>query len=297
VRRLLAGAGALALIFGAAVIALGASGPQPTATPLPSTTPSASPSASFGPVLLSADQIMINAEQATRRHTKPNFTTYQMHEVFVHHGVRQEFDYRVWYRYDGAGLMQLTTKDRHGRAETHFGYPFPSAPDNDILLYATPDPALTPPPTPSPGPLASGATAPPVINRQPVVGDRYYSVKLAGVEIYNGKAVYHLSMHALRDERAHPWKELWVDVNTFDVWKAHANASGSTGPAEGTLDATVEFAPVGSYWLVQYAAGDGQVHFGPFGDSGHYEYTFHDFGFPPSIPDWYFDPKQFKHHT
>jgi hypothetical protein len=307
VRRLFAATGAATLIVASAVVAFGATAPQLAATPKPSTTPSESPSPSpspsptqpilLGVPSLSADQIMINAEKATRLHAKPNFITYQMHEVFVHHGSRQEFDYRIWYRYDGAGLMQLTSKDRYGRAETHFGYPFPSSPDNDILLYATPDPALTPPPTLPPTPLVSGATMPPVINREPVVGDRYYSVKLAGVEIYNAKPVYHLTMHALRDERAHPWKDLWIDMTTFDVWKAHANASGSQGPAQGNLDATVEFAPVGQYWLVQTAVGDGALHLGPFGDSGHYEYEFYDFGFPASIPDWYFDPKQFKKHT
>jgi hypothetical protein len=157
-KPLFARAGAIALVLAAAVVAFGASAPRPTATPMPTSTSSASPTPTPTPTILlgvpslSADRIMINAEKATRAHAKPYFVTYQMHEVFVHHGARQEFDYRVWYRGDGAGLMQLTSKDRYGRAETHFGYPFPSSPDNDILLYATPDPALTPPPTPSPSP-------------------------------------------------------------------------------------------------------------------------------------------------
>ena len=293
-RNFIAAAGLAALTLAAAAVAVGA--PTPTPRPTPTATPTPTPT----PVQveeLSADQIMINAEKATRAHQHPYFITYQMHELFDHHWQREEYDYRVWYRGDGKGLMQNISKDRNGRAETYFGYPFPSAPDNDILLYATPDPALTPPPTSTPGPLPSGRTPPPVLTVQPVVGDRYYSVKLVGIEDYNGKPVYHLAMHALRDERAHPFKDLWVDTTTFDVWRAHAHASGSKGPGNGTLDAFVEFEKVGSYWLIAHAIGDGEVHVGPFGDSGHYEYTFHDFGFPPDIPAWYFDKNEFKHHT
>ena len=298
-RRFIASACLSALVLAAAALALAAP-PTPTPTPTataPVSSPSPAPSVSPAPVELeeiSADQIMINAEKATRAHLHPQYMTYQMHEIFVHHWQREEDDYRVWYRADGKGLMQNISKDRAGRAETYFGYPFPSAPDNDILLYATPDPQLTPPPTSTPGPLASGATAPPVLIVQPVIGDRYYAVKLVAIEVYNGKPVFHLSMHALRDERAHPWKDLWIDTTTFDVWRAHAHASGSKGPGTGTLDAMVDFAQVGNYWLIAHAVGDGEVHVGPFGDSGHYEYTFHDFGFPDSIPDWYFDAKQFK---
>jgi len=154
----------------------------------------------------------------------------------------------------------------------------------------------SPPPTSTPGPVPSGHTPPPVIAVQPIVGDRYYAVKLVAIEDYDGKPVFHLAMHALRDERAHPWKDLWVDTATFDVLRAHAHASGSKGPGVGTLDAMVEFEQVGPYWLISHAVGDGDVHVGPFGDSGHYEYTFSDYGFPDNIPDWYFDPKQFKRH-
>ena len=267
---------------------------SPTGSPTPTPTPT--PPIILGVPMLSADQIMINAERATRAHAKPYYITYQMHEIFVHHGQREAFDYRVWYRADGKGLMQNIYKNRWGQAETYFGYPFPSSPDNDILLYATPDPQSTPPPPASPRPLPSGASPPPIISHEPVVGDRYYSVKLAGIEDYNGKSVYHVLLKPLRDERAHPWKDLWIDVTTFDVWKAHAHATGSKGIAQGSLDALVEFSRIRNYWLVSNATGDGELHVGPLGDSGHYEYTFSNFGFPETIPEWYFDPKAFKHH-
>lgn len=294
-RRLIAAAALAALTLTTAVLATAAPSPtpRPTATPTPTPTPVPTP---VEVEELSADQIVINAQKATRAHQHPYFITYQMHEIFVHHWQREESNYRVWYRGDGKGLMQGINRDRFGRAETFFGYPFPSAPDNDILLYATPDPALTPPPTSTPGPRPSGATPPPVLRVQPVVGDRYYSVKLVGIEDDNGKAVYHLSMRALRDECVHPWKDLWVDIKTFDVWRAHAHASCPKGPGRGTLDALVDFQQVGQYFLVAHAVGDGEIRLGFVGDSGHYEYTFSDFGFPSDIPEWYFDAKQFKQH-
>ena len=217
-----------------------------------------------------------------------------MHEIFDHHGKRHEYDYQVWYRNDGKGLMQNLAPGRRGAHETFFGYPFPSAPDNNILLYATPPPVSTPPPpvgTPAPG---SGAA--PVISHEHVAGDRFYVVSYAGLENLNGHTVHHLTLRPVSDEKKHPWRDLWVDVDTFQVWKAHADAAGNSGPLSGRAVADVEFAPIGNYWLVKQATADGQGRFGIISDSAHYEYYFSDFGFPNTLPDWYFDEAEFDKH-
>lgn len=222
-----------------------------------------------------------------------------MHEIFVHHGKPYTYDYHVWYRTsDGAGLMQNAVSDRYGHHEQRFGYPFPSSPDANFLLYETPPPTAMPAHFPSPAPLASGQTSPPVLVVAPVTASRYYTVSMVGIEDYQGHPTYHLALQPLPDvdQRAHPWKDLWVDTQTFEVWKAHADASGSKGPASGSIDATVEFEPVGPYWLIAQATGDGEVHLGFISDSGHYEYYFSGFDFPNTLPDWYFDPKLFRHH-
>jgi len=262
-------------------------GARPTHSPSPH--PSPSPQSTLTP-----DDIFHKAIAATRNNPDPPYITYMMHEIFVHHGRTFTYDYRVWYRTDGKGLMQSASPTRNGQAETRFGYPFPSAPDNNILLYATPPPPSSPPPgpigTPAPG------TAPPLLGVQPIVADRYYDVSLLGLEDYEGHPVYHLGLRAVRDEDQHPWKDLWIDVRSFEVWKAHASASGRRGPMTGSIDFSVVFAPVGPYWMVASAVGDGEGHFGFIGDSGHYEYAFSDFGFPATLPDWFFDPKAFYHH-
>src|SRR5579864_3050331 len=206
---------------------LGAGSPRSSVRP--TATASARPSPTPRPLeSLTPDEILGRTETVLRSNPDPNYIAYTMHEVFVHHGARHEYTYHVWYRNDGKGLMQSTTPGRRGKPETFFGYPFPSAPDNNILLYATPAP-VSPPPAPvgSPPP---GYTPPPLLSNEIVHGDRYYIVSFVGIENYQGHQVYHLSLRAVRDERTHPWKDLWVDTRSYQVWKAHADALGSVGP-------------------------------------------------------------------
>ncbi|MBV8163704.1 MAG: hypothetical protein JOZ91_05510 [Candidatus Eremiobacteraeota bacterium] len=262
--------------------------PTPYAFPSPSPSPTPTPKESLTP-----DQILERTEEALRGNPDPPYITYKMHEIFVHHGKTHEYDYQVWYRSDGKGLMQNLAPGRRGKNETFFGYPFPSAPDNNILLYATPPPQTTPPP-----PIGTSATgsAAPVISHEHVTGDRYYIVSYDGLENYRGKTVYHLALRAVKDEQKHPWTDLWVDIDSFQVWKAHGDASGSSGPLTGRAVVDVEFAPIGNYWLVKQAAADGEGRLGPISDSGHYEYYFSDFGFPNTLPDWYFNEADFDRH-
>ncbi len=291
----------LAMLAAVALVTLAASGDltasavaspgKATARATPSPTPSPSPSPLES---LTPDEILGRTETALRANADPPYIYYKMHEVFVHHGRRYQFDYQVWYRNDGKGLMQNVVTNRDGTHETFFGYPFPSAPDNNILLYATPAPVTTaPPPVGTPAP---GTTAAPLLSSQSVHGDRYYDVALAGIEAYQGHQVYHLKLRPLQDPKRHPWTDLWVDTRLYEVWRAHADAMGSSGPLVGRAVADVEFAPYGNYWLVKQASADAQGHIAIFSDSGHYEYYFSDFGFPNTLPDWYFDQKAYGEH-
>jgi hypothetical protein len=265
-------------------LASASSSPTPPPTPIP--TPKES---------LTPDEILSRAEATLRANPDPPYITYKMHEIFVHHGKTHDYNYQVWYRSDGKGLMQNLAPGRRGRNETFFGYPFPSAPDNNILLYATPAPTTAPPPpvgTPAPG-----STHVPVVEQVHASGDRYYVVSYAGLESYENHPVYHLTLRAVIDPNKHPWRDLWVDTTTFQVWKAHADAGGSSGPLSGHAVAYVEFAPIGNFWMVKQATADGEGRFGFISDSAHYEYYFSDFGFPNTLPDWYFDEAQFDKHN
>jgi hypothetical protein len=283
---------AAALICIVAATGYGHASTAPHSPARPSPSPRPSPSA-LEP--LSANEILERTEDAVRGNPDPPYIYYKMHEVFVHHGRHYEFDYQIWYRSDGKGLMQNVVPNRNGTYETFFGYPFPSAPDNNILLYATPAPVTTPPP-PVGSPLP-GSSAP-LIASQTVRGDRYYDVALAGIESYEGHEVYHLTLRPIADPQRHPWTDLWVDTHSYEVWRAHADATGRAGPLVGRAVADVEFAPIGNYWLVQQASADAQGHIAIFSDSGHYEYYFSDFGFPNTLPDWYFDQNAYgQHHS
>ena len=252
---------------------------------------------SASPPALDALTVLRNAENVARANPDPNYTVYDMHEIFIHHGHQFMYDYHVWYRADGKGLMQNDATDRNGHHEQHFGYPFPFAPDINILLYATPAPTVAPLVIVTPSPGAS-STAPPLIGVQAVTASRYYTVDLVGIEDYQGHPVYHLGLTPLAgvDEKSHPWKDLWVDTATFEVWKAHARASGSSGPLTGVIEGTAEFQPVNGYWLLSHVTGYGEGHIAFISDSGQYEYFFSGFDFPNSLPDWYFDPALFRHH-
>ena len=127
-------------------------------------------------------------------------------------------------------------------------------------------------------------------------GDRYYVVSYGGLEMYGTRPVYHLKLRPVKDEQHHPWKDLWVDIDSYQVWKAHGDAGGSTGPLSGHATVDVEFAPIGNYWMVRQAMADGEGRFGFISDSGHYEYYFSDFGFPNTLPDWYFNEADFNRH-
>lgn len=242
--------------------------------------------------------ILRNAEAAARANADPQYTVYDMHEIFIHHGRQFAYDYHVWYRSDGKALMQNAAPDRNGRHEQRFGYPFPFAPDINILLYATPPPTPEPAVIAVPSPGASGNTPPPIIGVQVVTANRYYSVTLVGLEDYQGHSVYHLALLPQPgvDEKSRPWKDLWVDAQTFEVWKAHARASGTEGPLTGVIEGTAEFEPVNGYWLLAHVTGYGQGHALFISDSGQYEYYFSGFDFPITLPEWYFDPGLFRHH-
>src|ERR1700694_1505517 len=280
---------ALAFIGGPGTAASGAQ-PAPTASSSPRPSPTPRPLESLTP-----DQILSRTENTLRHNPDPTYIAYTMNEIFVHHGRRHEYTYHVWYRNDGQGLMQSAAPGRRGRHETFFGYPFPSAPDNNILLYATPAP-FSPAPAPIGSPPAGSSTNPQLLTHESVHGNRYYVVTLAGLEDYHGHQVYHLTLRAVRDERQHPWRDLWVDTQSYQVWKAHADAGGSVGPLSGHAVADVGFAPVGTFWVGGQANARGRGRFGFISDSGHYEYYFSDFSFPMTLPDWYFDEAAFDRH-
>ena len=271
------------LVFVAAVAAAAASAAAVLAAPSPDP---------------DALTILRKAEAAARANPDPPFTVYNMHEIFIHHGRQFTYDYHVWYRADGKALMQNAETDRRGHHEQFFGYPFPSAPDNNILLYATPPPTPIPVVIAAPSPGESGKTAPPIIGVQAITANRYYSVTLVGSEDYQGHSVYHLALlpQPSVDEKTHPWKDLWVDAQTFEVWKAHARASGTKGPLTGAIEGTAEFQPVNGYWLLAHVTGYGEGRVGFISDSGQYEYYFSGFDFPTTLPEWYFDPNLFRHH-
>jgi hypothetical protein len=60
-----------------------------------------------------------------------------------------------------------------------------------------------------------------------------YRIDLAGTEEVAGHLSYHLVFHPLYDDGRHNLRDLWIDVASYDLWKAHylgAYAPSMSGP-------------------------------------------------------------------
>jgi hypothetical protein len=85
-----------------------------------------------------------------------------------------------------------------------------------------------------------------------------YTLSLVGVENLNGVAVYHLHLIAA-DPVAHPLTDVFADEGSLLVRRALANfKDASITSVTGTL--TLNFGPVGSFWLITSGEADATVH-------------------------------------
>jgi hypothetical protein len=68
-----------------------------------------------------------------------------------------------------------------------------------------------------------------------------YKVDLVGTEEIAGHLSYHLVFHPLYDEVRHNLRDLWIDVGSYDLWKAHylgayaPSMSGHLSPSDVTV--------------------------------------------------------------
>jgi hypothetical protein len=86
---------------------------------------------------------------------------------------------------------------------------------------------------------------------------------------------------------------MWVDARTYDLRRARVRDHlyfGITGQSvEDEFD--VRFTP-GPAGLPLIASIHGQTQYGQFET----DYTYSDVAFPPTLPEWYFEPKLYGAH-
>jgi predicted aspartyl protease len=114
------------------------------------------------------------------------------------------------------------------------------------------------------------------------------------VEDVDGHEAYHLQLHPRDDPEKHNLRDLWIDVHSYDLWKAHF--VGRYAPIPGApvspSDVTVRFRNVLGYWVVTRAVWTYQDPPASF----EVDVTNNEIGLPATLPDWLFDAAQYRKH-
>ncbi len=114
------------------------------------------------------------------------------------------------------------------------------------------------------------------------------------IEDVDGHPSYHLELRPLEDPRRHNLRDLWIDVTTHDLWKAHFVGTYAPVPRApvSPTDVTVYFRRVVECWVVTRAAwtyDDPPTHFD-------FDVRNNEIGLPGTLPDWLFDAAEYRKH-
>jgi hypothetical protein len=117
------------------------------------------------------------------------------------------------------------------------------------------------------------------------------------IETLAGHRVYHLQLRALADGRKHNLRDLWVDVETFDLWKAHFTSTYAPDQLlpESATDVNVWFTPVGKYWVASRVVWGWEDFKNGFALD--FDVSTERMAFPSDLPDWLFDQRAYDRHA
>jgi hypothetical protein len=114
------------------------------------------------------------------------------------------------------------------------------------------------------------------------------------IEYVDGRAAYHLELRPADDPRKHNLRDLWIDVETLDLLKAHFVGTYRPVPQApvSPTDVTVYFRAVLGCWVVTRALWTY--------DDPPISYAFDvqndEIGLPATLPDWLFDSAAYGVH-
>jgi hypothetical protein len=114
------------------------------------------------------------------------------------------------------------------------------------------------------------------------------------IENVDGHVTYHLHLRPSSNPQRHNLRDLWIDVHTFDLWKAHfiGRYSPAPGAPVSATDVTVNFRNVLGCWVISHALwtwDDPPIAFT-------FEVESDEIGLPTALPDWLFDPRKYREH-
>ena len=260
---------------------------------------------------LTGDQILARAKAVFRAYPRPPFVTYTLVRRDRHNGApdfENSYTYKIWCRTaDRSALARKAWKGKAYGDLENVTVMFdkavdPGPPTADMFekrLFGAAGARLDAPASHAGAPDAQGAgtaTAAPVDvpTSLPKIGrvgarDGDYRV----VRVARDGDWIHLWLEAKSDADRNRLDEMWVDAQTYDVRRARVRDHlyfGITGQSiEDEFD--VRFTP-GPAGLPLIASIHGQTKYGQYET----DYTFLDVAFPPTLPDWYFEPKRYGAH-
>jgi hypothetical protein len=103
-----------------------------------------------------------------------------------------------------------------------------------------------------------------------------------------------LQLRPRSDPQKHNLRDLWIDVATHDLWKAHFVGTYTPGPGapSSPTDVNVSFRNVLGYWVVTHAVWtyeDAPIQFV-------FDVTNDEIGVPSTLPNWLFDAAEYRKH-
>jgi hypothetical protein len=118
--------------------------------------------------------------------------------------------------------------------------------------------------------------------------------RMPPVEDVGGYAAYHLQLHPRADPQKHNLRDLWIDVQTHDLRKAHFVGTYAPAPKApiSPTDVTVYFRNVLGCWVVTRAVWtyqDPPVSF-------EFDVQNDEIGLPTTLPDWLFNEAEYRKH-
>jgi hypothetical protein len=238
--------------------------------------------------VLTGLEIFLRAQQAWQTRTVPPYESFRIPCV-------QTF---LAQRCSGE-IIEFTVRMRDGRT---FAQTVPSAGRTATVLMqggyitgpvgtplgfyrALPDDgsASTPaPPNLAPDPLQTIATV--------TANGHAYDVELSNAETIDGRLCYHLTLHPQIAPERYPLRELWVEENTFAIVQLVYERPYDEKRAQARV--TYRLAPVGPdrFWAIVHIEAQATVRELFSTKTEQVSNDLEGLSFPPSAPDWYFQP-------
>lgn len=123
------------------------------------------------------------------------------------------------------------------------------------------------------------------------IGD---SAQAPPIEDVEGHATYHLQLRPRSDPQKHNLRDLWIDVQTYDLRKAHFVGQYAPAPKApvSPTDVTVYFRNVVGCWVVTRAVWTYQDPPASF----EFDVQNDEIGLPATLPDWLFNAAEYREH-